>query len=196
MEYSRIVAVTGLPGLYEILSSKTDGAIVRSLEDESTKFVSSRVHNLSHLESIEIYTTGDNVSLNDVFAAMKSSKEATPDTKDNKVLKTYFEKVYPEIDTERVYASDMKKMITWFAVLQKHKIDYTVKEEPQEEEAVAIETETAAPVTEAPVKKAALKSAKKQAIKKPSAEVEEAPAEKKAPAKTKKKKTGDVKGES
>ncbi len=108
----------------------------------------------------------------------------------------YFEKVYPEIDTERVYASDMKKMITWFAVLQKHNIDYTVKEEPQEEVAVAIETETAAPVTEAPVKKAASKSAKKQAIKKPSAEVEEAPAEKKAPAKTKKKKTGGVNGES
>jgi hypothetical protein len=49
MEYSRIVAVTGLPGLYEILNSKNDGAIVRSLEDGSTKFISSRVHNLSHL---------------------------------------------------------------------------------------------------------------------------------------------------
>lgn len=73
MEYSRIVAVTGMPGLYEILSSKSDGAIVRSLDDETTKFVSSRVHNLSHLESIEIYTTGENVSLGDVFTAMKSS---------------------------------------------------------------------------------------------------------------------------
>ena len=52
MEYNRIVAVTGMPGLYEVLSSKSDGAIVRSLDDTSTKFVSSRVHNLSHLESI------------------------------------------------------------------------------------------------------------------------------------------------
>jgi hypothetical protein len=128
MEYSRIVAVTGMPALYEILNSKTDGAIVRSLEDESTKFVSSRVHNLSHLESIEIYTTGENISLADVFNAMKASNEPQPDIKDSKALKTYFEKVYPEIDTDRVYASDMKKMINWFSVLQKHNVDYTPKE--------------------------------------------------------------------
>lgn len=133
MEYSRIVAVTGMPGLYEILNSKTDGAIVRSLEDESTKFVSSRVHNLSHLESIEIYTTGENISLSDVFNAMKDSTEAQPDIKDGKALKAYFEKVYPEIDTDRVYASDMKKMINWFSVLQKHNIDYTTNEAAAEE---------------------------------------------------------------
>jgi hypothetical protein len=133
MEYSRIVAVTGMPGLYEILSSKSDGAIVRSLDDESTKFVSSRVHNLSHLESIEIYTTGENVALSDVFAAMKTSADALPDVKDNKALKTYFEKVYPAMDTERVYASDMKKMVNWFSVLEKHQIDYSVKEQAEEE---------------------------------------------------------------
>jgi hypothetical protein len=56
MEYSKIVAVTGLPGLYELLNSKTDGAIVRSLDDKSTKFVSSRIHNFSQLESIEVFT--------------------------------------------------------------------------------------------------------------------------------------------
>src|SRR5436305_14468807 len=109
MDYNRIVAVTGMPGLYEVLSSKTDGAIVRSLEDKSTKFVSSRVHNLSHLESIEVYTVRDNVTLTDVFSAMKQSGEALPDTKDNKLLKAYFEKVFPDLDFERVYTSDMKK---------------------------------------------------------------------------------------
>jgi hypothetical protein len=134
MEYSRIVAVTGLPGLYEILSSKSDGAIVRSLEDGSTKFISSRVHNLSHLESIEIYTTGDNVSLADVFAAMKASSEALPNTKDNKALKGYFENVFPELDVDRVYTSDMKKMVNWFSVLQKHNIDFTPQEQPAQEE--------------------------------------------------------------
>ena len=54
MEYNKIVAITGLPGLYELINSKTDGAIVRSLDDKSTKFVSSRIHQFSHLESIEI----------------------------------------------------------------------------------------------------------------------------------------------
>jgi hypothetical protein len=133
MEYSRIVAVTGMPGLYEILNSKSDGAIVRSLEDGSTKFISSRVHNLSHLESIEIYTTGDNVSLSDVFTAMKNREEALPNTKDNQALKSYFETVYPELDFDRVYASDMKKMVNWYSTVQKHNIDFTPKEQPQEE---------------------------------------------------------------
>ncbi len=146
MEYSRIVAVTGLPGLYEILTSKSDGAIVRSLDDGNTKFVSSRVHNLSHLESIEIYTSGDNVSLSDIFMAMKGSSEALPNVKDNKALKGYFEKAYPEMDFERVYTSDMKKMVNWFNSLQKHNIDFTPQAEENEGETEAENTveETAA----------------------------------------------------
>ena len=133
MEYTRIVAVTGLPGLFELMSSKSDGAIVRSLEDGTTKFVSARVHNLSHLESIEVYTTGENVNLAEVMNAMKSSKTKLPDTKDNKALKSYFEEVYPEIDFERVYASDMKKMVKWYEVLDKHDIEIKLSEEPEEE---------------------------------------------------------------
>jgi hypothetical protein len=164
MEYNRIVAVTGLPGLFEVLSSKSDGAIVRSLEDASTKFISSRVHNLSHLESIEIYTVRDNVSLADVFTAMQSSKEALPDLKDNKALKGYFEKVYPDLDFERVYASDMKKMIKWFEVITAKEIDFTAKEQPaEEEETVTVEEDDAK--ADAPAekkKKAPAKAAAKE----------------------------------
>ncbi|ULQ51645.1 DUF5606 family protein [Flavihumibacter fluvii] len=140
MEYNRIIAVTGLPGLFELMSSKTDGAIVRSLDDKTTKFVSSRVHNFSHLESIEIYTRRDNVNLVDIFQAMKKSSEKLPDGKDAAVLKTYFEKVYPDMDFERVYSSDMKKMVKWFEVLKKNDIEFKLSEEteaPVEEVAVA-----------------------------------------------------------
>jgi hypothetical protein len=126
MEYRRIVAVTGLPGLFEIVSSKTDGAIVRSLEDKSTKFVSSRIHNLSHLESIEVYTVRDNVNLIEIFNGMKASKEPLPDGKDNKLLKAYFEKVYPDLDFERVYPSDLKKMVKWYEVLTKKNVSEPV----------------------------------------------------------------------
>ena len=151
MEYSRIVAVTGMPGLYEVLSSKTDGAVVRSLEEGTTKFVSSRVHNLTHLESIEIYTTGENVTLSDVLGNMKGSNEALPDVKDSKALKSYFEKVYPEIDFDRVYASDMKKIVSWFKVIQANDIDFTVKTAPEEgeneEETNEVTADKAEPVT-------------------------------------------------
>ncbi|HEX2534552.1 MAG TPA: DUF5606 domain-containing protein [Chitinophagaceae bacterium] len=153
MEYNRIVAVTGIPGLFEILSSKTDGALVRSLDDQSTKFVSSRVHNLSHLESIEVYTVRDNVNLAEVFAAMEQSGEAAPDVKDNKALKGYFEKVFPDLDFDRVYASDMKKMVKWFEVLKKNNVEIRVGQAEEEEEATITDAEEAPggePVAAAP----------------------------------------------
>ena len=132
MDYNKIVSVTGLGGLYELLSSKSDGAVVRSLEDNSTKFVSTRLHNFSHLESIEVFTVksaGDgNTNLAELFQTMKKSAEKIPDAKaDNKALKAYFEKVYPDLDFERVYASDMKKMIKWFQILEKSKIEIKLK---------------------------------------------------------------------
>ena len=137
MTYNKIVSVTGLGGLYELVSSKADGGIVRSLEDKSAKFVSNRIHSFSHLESIEIFTKKDNVNLVDIFKAMQTSKEAKPDTKaDTKVVKAYFEKVYPEIDFERVYASDMKKMVKWFEILDKAGIEIKLSEHTEGEEAI------------------------------------------------------------
>lgn len=123
MEYSKIIAVTGMPGLFELLSSKSDGAIVRSLEDKSTKFVSSRIHNFSHLESIEVFTVRENVNLVDIFHAMEKNEVQVPDGKDNAELKKYFEKVYPDLDFERVYTSDLKKMVKWFEVLKTNEIE-------------------------------------------------------------------------
>lgn len=135
MEYEKIISVTGLPGLYELVSSKSDGAIVRSLEDKSTRFVSSRIHNFSHLESIEVYTSRENVNLVEVFNAMESKQEKLPDEKDNSALKKYFENVYPELDFDRVYTSDMKKMVKWFSVLKANNVEIKIREEePVEEE--------------------------------------------------------------
>ena len=137
MEYRRIISITGLSGLFELVGSKPDGAIVRSLEDNTTKFVSSRKHNFSHLESIEVYTNHQNVNLVDVFSAMDKSSEALPDDKDVKLVKAYFEKVYPDMDFERVYNSDMKKMVKWFNIIKKNEISFDLSEEaPTEEEEV------------------------------------------------------------
>ena len=196
MEYSRIVAVTGMPGLYEMVSSKSDGALVRSLEDGATKFVSSRVHNLSHLESIEIYTQRDNVNLVEVFEAMKAKGEALPDVKDNKALKSYFESVYPDMDFERVYASDMKKMVKWYEVLEGAGIEYKLT--PQEDEEGGEESEEAEEVTEeeqtegkAPAKKA---PAKKAAAKKTAEKTAAKKGETKAEPKAKKESKGEEEG--
>ena len=191
MEYSKIIAVTGMPGLYELLTSKSDGAIVRSLEDKSTKFVSARIHNFSHLESIEVFTVRENVNLADVFHAMENDGVPVPDGKDNAALKKYFEKVFPDLDFERVYSSDLKKMVKWFDVLKSNEIEIKLSQPPPEE----TEQEIAAkPVSEeigndeveeapAEVKKVKKAPAKKKAA--PKAKEKELVA-KKTPAKPKK----------
>ena len=177
MEYSKIIAVTGMPGLYELLSSKNDGAIVRSLEDKTTKFVSSRIHNFSHLESIEVFTVRENVNLVDVFQAMEKEGANVPDGKDNAALKKYFEKVYPDLDFERVYVSDLKKMAKWFDVLKSNEIDIklsqatsedtedaTTDEETVEaaEEEIEAQPEATVEKKKAPVKKESCPESKSQ----------------------------------
>ncbi|MFT3949867.1 MAG: DUF5606 domain-containing protein [Agriterribacter sp.] len=200
MEYSKIISVTGLPGLYELLSSKGDGAIVRSLDDKSSRFVSSRSHNFSHLESIEIFTVRDNVNLAEVFLVMKENNTPLPDAKDNAAVKKYFEAVYPDMDFERVYTSDMKKIVKWLEMLTSNNVEIKVPEVVEEEEEVVVEPEVkeekktakkkeeAAEVTEEKPKKAAKKkeeAPKKKAAapKEDKADAEEKPKKKAAPKK-------------
>lgn len=135
MEYNNLMAVSGLSGLFEMVTSKNDGAIAKSLETGATQFISSRVHQFSHLESIEVYTTHDNVFLAEVFIAMGKSKEAIPSEKDPKAVTAYFKKVFPNMDFERVYPSDMKKMVKWFGQLKANNIEPVLPTDDETEEA-------------------------------------------------------------
>lgn len=197
MEYSKIIAVTGLPGLYELINSKTDGAIVRSLEDKGARFVSSRIHQFSHLESIEVYTTRENVNLVTILKAMEESGEKLPDEKDNEALKKYFQKVYGELDFDRVYSSDLKKMVKWFSILKKNNVEFKLSEIPEETEAAVEEPKPAPaaekkekpavekPVEEKPKAKAKAKPAEKEKEEKPAPKKKAAEKEKEAKPKAK-----------
>jgi hypothetical protein len=134
MEYSKLISVTGLSGLFELVSSKSDGALVRSLEDKTTKFASNRIHNFSHLESIEVYTTRENVNLVEIFKAMEANTEALPNEKDAKAVKEYFKIVFSKMDFDRVYDSDRKKMVKWFTQLKANNIELKLSEIPEEEQ--------------------------------------------------------------
>ena len=194
MEYNKIVSVTGLPGLFELVNTKSDGAIVRSLDDKTTRFASSRIHNFSHLESIEVYTVSDNVNLAEVFQAMEKNSGSLPDTKDNNAIRKYFERVYSDIDFERVYNSDLKKMIKWFEVLKKNNVEIKLSEpEPEEEKteepepAIAEDKEEASATTE---KKATKKSAKSSSEKTKETTEKKSASSKAKPAKKAAKKKG------
>jgi len=210
MEYREIVAVTGLGGLYQLLTTKSDGAIVRNVADKTTRFISARQHNVTPLESIEVYTTGENVRLHHVFQKMQQHETSIPladaKTADNAAIKGYFKSIFPEFDEERVYVSDMKKMLKWYEVL---KVNDLLRFEEQNADEAANEAgepvqETVAEPVEAvaeekPKKKAAAKKAEpaegeekpKKAAKKKAAEEEDGAATEEKPAKkaAKKKKT-------
>lgn len=157
MEYGKLISVTGLPGLYELISTKNDGAIVRSLEDNSSRFASTRQHQFSHLESIEVYTIRENVNLAEIFKAMQASGVALPSDKDPKAIKAYFEKVYPDLDFDRVYVSDMKKMVKWLGVINAKGIEVKLTEYAEEAPVEEVKEEAPAPTEEAPKKKATRK---------------------------------------
>jgi hypothetical protein len=187
MHYREIVAVSGLSGLYQLLATKADGAIVRNLEDKSTRFVSARIHNFTPLDSIEVYTTGENVRLQDVFNSMKENegKIAVIDASkaSSKEIKEYFKSVFPEFDEERVYQSDMKKMVKWFSLLKNNDL-LNFEEETEEEVA-----EEAAPAAEAEVEVAAEEKPKRAPRKKKEEGAEDAAAAtEEKPKRTRKKK--------
>lgn len=165
MEFEKIISITGKPGLYELLSTRADGVVVRSLEDQSKKFASNRQHQFSHLDSIEIYTTGENATLRDVLTAMKNAGTEIPDSKaDGKTLQAYFDEVYPGMDFERVFNSDLKKLIKWLHTLDEHEVDFVLaedkKEEAEPEVKVEEKSEEIPPAKKTAKKKTATKATK------------------------------------
>lgn len=195
MEYREIVAVTGLGGLYQLLATKSDGAIVRNLADKATKFISARLHNVTPLESIEIYTTGDNVRLHEVFQKMKDQESSTrlADSKaDTKAIVHYFKTVFPDIDDARVYVSDMKKILKWYELLKLNDLlNFEALNQPEVEEA-----EETAPAKEEATETAEEKPAKKaRATKKADTEAVAESEEKPKKVARKKKAEGDEAGE-
>ncbi len=183
MEYREIVSVTGIGGLFQLVTTKSDGAIVRNITDKSTKFISARKYNVTPLESIEIYTVSDNnVRLHEVFTKMQEeeAKNAPVDAKksSNDEIKGYFNSIFPELDSERVYVSDMKKILKWYILLKDNDLLHfeNVEEIPTEEEVDEAKAEEAPKEEKAPAKKAT----KKKAAKKAAATDEEKPAKKTA----------------
>lgn len=178
MNYKELVSVTGIGGLFQLLTTKSDGAIVRNISDKSTKFISARLHNVTPLESIEVYTTSDNVRLHEVFQKMKDAEATNPpvDTKsaNNDAIKAYFASIYPEFDQDRVYVSDMKKMLKWYFMLKENDLlNFENMDEEEGEEETAPKEDAVA--EEKPAQK---KAAKKKEVAPDEDAAEEKPAKK------------------
>jgi len=137
MDLSKIMAISGKPGLYKMLSQTKAGFIVESFAD-GKRFPVFAHERVSSLEEISIFTTGEeDLPLKEAFRkiSVKLDGKAVPDTavSDNQALKNFFLEAIPEYDPERVYTSDMKKTLAWYnLLLEKEMLDFT-KEEVEEE---------------------------------------------------------------
>ncbi len=122
MELKDLMSISGYPGLYRFISQGRNAIIVESLEDgkRMSAYSTSRI---SSLEEISVYTEKGEISLAEVFRRMhgyNEGKEAPGHKSPPEELKGYFEKVMPEYDRERVYVSDIKKIISWYNILLSH----------------------------------------------------------------------------
>lgn len=119
MNLHGIVAVSGKPGLWKALAQNKTGFILESLDAQKTKLVVNiSTAKLAALDEITIFGQDDDIKLTDVFERMKTAS-TPPDVKaDGKKLREYFYEVAPDHDEERVYSSDIKKVIGWYNILK------------------------------------------------------------------------------
>lgn len=134
MEFSKIIAVSGKPGLYSAISQTKTGFIVESLTDKK-RFPIASTNNVSLLENIAIYTYEEEVSLLVIFKSMyekAEGKETISHKESGNKLAAYFSEVLPDYDEERVYTSNIKKVVQWYNLLVKAGMDFSQVESAQE----------------------------------------------------------------
>ncbi|MGH1387975.1 DUF5606 family protein [Kordia sp.] len=137
MSLEKILAISGKPGLYELKTQTRNGFVAESLSDGKKISVSLR-HNVSLLSEIAIYTYSEEVPLGAVLEKVKEKENGAATSINHKeskaVLTNYFSEVLPDYDEDRVYPSDIKKVIQWYNLLHsKGMTDFTVEASSEEE---------------------------------------------------------------
>ncbi len=157
MNLEKILSISGKPGLFALKVQTRTGFLVESLVDGKKLSVNLKV-NVSLLSEISIYTINEEKPLTEVMrniAIKENEGPAISHKEDNATLVAYFLEILPEYDAERVYPSDIKKVLSWYNLLQSKGL--VSKEEPIIETASAIKEsvveEVVAEKAKAPVKK-------------------------------------------
>ncbi len=137
MSLDKILSISGKPGLYELKAQTRNGFVAESLADGKRLSVSIQ-NNVSILSEIAIYTFTEEVPLREIFKRIqeKENGEKSISHKESKnKLESYFSEILPDYDEDRVYVSDMKKVIQWYNILQAKGItDFNEPEEVASEE--------------------------------------------------------------
>ena len=129
-----ILAISGKPGLYKMISQGKNSIIVEHLETKK-RMPAYSADKVSSLEDIAIYTDEGDVPLQDVFKAIadkEEGKKAISHKSGKNEIQNYFEEILPDYDQDSVYVSDMKKVINWYNILQKlDMLDFSEEEKEE-----------------------------------------------------------------
>lgn len=134
MDLKDLIVITGKPGIYKMNSQTKGGLIVESLQDKK-KFPIHNIHQVSSLNDIAIYTDESEVLLKDVFKTIykkEAGKETINHKESKEVLTKFFTEILPNYDTDRVYPSNIKKVVQWYNLLINVKFDFTTLEKEEE----------------------------------------------------------------
>jgi len=160
MNLDKILSISGKPGLYALKVQTRTGFVAESLLDGKKSTVGLKV-NVSLLSEISIYTLNEEKPLAEVMrniAIKEDNGPAISHKEDNAKLVAYFTEILPEYDSERVYPSDIKKVLNWYNLLQSRGL--VSKEEPKIENAEEIKEGVIEEVVAEKPKKAPTKKAK------------------------------------
>ncbi|RLD78753.1 MAG: hypothetical protein DRJ15_10900 [Bacteroidetes bacterium] len=134
MDLTEILSISGKPGLHKMISQTKGGMLVESMSDQK-RFPVFAHEKVSSLEEISIFTETDDIPLKDVFKKINEMMEgdkALSHKSSSDELKDFFDDVVPDYDKERVYVSDIKKVIQWYNVLHEMEmLDFTEEEEAE-----------------------------------------------------------------
>jgi len=132
MNLEPYVAVSGAPGVFKLKTPRSNGLVVEEIDTGKVKFFSTRKHQFTPLGTVAIYTLEDSTELKTIFKTMMEQLADNPPVglkAPNHEIFEYFEKVLPDFDEDRVYISDIKKVIKWFNFLNDRKLLETSDEE-------------------------------------------------------------------
>ncbi|HHL53024.1 MAG TPA: hypothetical protein ENJ39_06570 [Flammeovirgaceae bacterium] len=139
MEFKDIATVSGKGGLFKVVKPAKTGVILESLDEKKAKLITGMQHKVSVLSEISIYTTGqeDSVPLEVVMRKIKEEFDDDPGVDKNsdpEELKSFLAHILPDYDRERVYVSDIKKLVSWYLIINKQAPELLTAA-PQEAEA-------------------------------------------------------------
>jgi hypothetical protein len=136
MDFSKILSISGKSGLFQVVSQLKNAVLVESLIDKK-RFPAFAHDKISSLQEISIFTTSEDKPLKEVLKAIHEKLEGKviPETKsDTKVMTSFFLEVVPDYDTQRVYTSDIKKILNWYnLLLENNLLDFSEKEEDKQD---------------------------------------------------------------